>query len=266
MENRRLLIELNLDIPKTQKEIEAIKKAFLLNDIRHKDIVSNGEIPILDLNESNIQAEVVVGKSKSIVHDEFGFDEEKVEMEYEIETINFHEEFDEALNTSFDEYCSKFIKELDRKGIYTSENLEGFKKMKLKRINDLKNILAQNHSLEHMVKDSLIKFYDKVYEFTSNFESENYQISDKLKFKLNKNQVIWKFLSMHEKGLISGITLSDLYRFLDANCEYYDKGGYHQMANSRIQANKFIKGHASPEESIKVLNQKFDKDFFGSST
>ncbi|WNH13852.1 hypothetical protein [Thalassobellus suaedae] len=265
MENRLLLIELNQGIPKTQKEINIIKKDFLLNDIRHKEIVNNGETPTLDLNESNIQAEVVVGKSKRTFHDEFGFEREVVDLEYEIETINFYEEFDKALNISFDEYCSKFIKELDRKGVYTSESIEGFKKNQLKKINDLITYLNQSSDFEAKDKALIIQFCEKLYDFSSNFKSEDFQISDKLKFKLNKNQVIWLFQSMYDKNVISGITHPDLFRFLDDYCEYFDKAKYHQMSNSRIQANKFINGHASPKESIKALNEKFDKDFFSSS-
>ena len=266
MENRRLLIEFNRGIPKTQKEIEAIKKDFLLNDICYKDIISNGGSPVIDLNIYNIQTEVVVGKSLRIVKDDFGFLKDEIDLEYDNIDIDFHEEFDKALDIFFADYCLNFIKELDRKGIYTSENLVGFKRMKLKRVNDLKNKLIQNPSLEQKVKDSIVKFYDKIYEFTSNFKVEDYQISDKLKFKLNKNQVIWLFLSMYDKGVIRGITHSDLFRFLNAHCKYFDKDEYQDMSNSRIQANKFINGHASPSESIKVLNEKFDVDFFSSSS
>ncbi|MEP3836404.1 MAG: hypothetical protein ABJM36_02100 [Algibacter sp.] len=266
MENRRLLIEFNRGIPKIQKELDIIKKDFLINDIMHKDFLRNGEYPDLDFNKTKIQTEVSVGKSVRIVQDKFGFEEEEIDLELDVIEIDFYEEFERALVALFDNYCTKFLNELDRKGVYTFEGIEEYKLVKLKKLNNLISELDKCCDLQEDIKTLISEFYNKVYDFISNFKLENYQISDKLQFKLNKNQVVWLFLSMYDKGVVSGITDLDLYSFLDAHCKYFDKDEYKDMSNSRTQGNKFINGHASPSESIRVLKEKFDEDFFSSST
>ncbi|MCA0151725.1 hypothetical protein [Winogradskyella vincentii] len=264
MENRPLLIEFNRGIPKTQKELEILKKDFLSNDITHKDLLKNGENPVLDFNKTKIQSEVVVGKSMRISLDRFGFEEEEIDFEYDLKEIDFSEEFKRALEISFNNLCNKFIDELDKKGIYTSEGLEGYKNVKLKKLNDLILELDNVCDIEEGIKNLIKEFYNKLYDFISNFKSENYQVSKKLNFKLNKNQLIWFFKMMYDKGVISGLHINDVYRLLETNTRYYENGDYVDMKAVIRQAHKLTKGYTSPEKAIKKLSETFDKSFFSS--
>lgn len=263
MENRRLLIELNNKIPKSKKELDVLKKNFLLNDIMHRDLLNNDENPKIDLNQSNIQYKVVVGKSVTIVQDELGFEEEEVELEHDLIEIDFYEEFERALEALFENYKTKFIRELDRKGIYTLEGLEGFKKSKLKKINDFIIELCDVSNIEESGKQLIKEFSEKVYDFISNFKVEDYQISDKLNFNLNKNQLIFLFQTMWNKGVISGTTQGDLYTILEKTTRYKNKHSlYEDMKGVRIQANKLTKGNISLDASRKKLSSIFKGTFF----
>ena len=172
MENRRLLIELKNGIPKNQRGLDILKKDFLLNDIMHKDLLRNGEYPDLDFNKTKIQTEVSVGKSVRDVQDEFGFEEEEIDLELDVIEIDIYEEFERALEALFDNYYTKFLNELDRKGIYTFEGLEGYKLVKLKKLNNLISELDKCCDLEEDVKTLIREFYNKVYDFISNFKLE----------------------------------------------------------------------------------------------
>ncbi|MEO7283166.1 hypothetical protein [Gelidibacter sp.] len=170
MKRKNLLDISNSGLPKSQKEIEAIKKVFLSKDIMHKEALKNNEVLDLDLNKSKIQAEVIIGKSVRIVHDVFGFEEEQVNLEMDCIEIDFYEEFKEALETLFENYCKKILSELDRKGIYTAESVEGYKEIKLNKINKLISVLEKESDIEIPIKILIQEFYNKLYDFISNFK------------------------------------------------------------------------------------------------
>ena len=264
MENRRLLIELKNGIPKNQRDLDILKKDFILKDIINKDSLMNGEFPNLDFNKFKIQTKVIIGKSVRIVQDEFGFEEEEIDLELDVIEIDFYEEFERALETLFDNYCTKFLNELDGKGIYSFEGIEGYKLVKLKKLNNLISELDNCCDLEEDVKTLIREFYSKVYDFISNFKMENYQVSKKLKFKLNKNQLIWLFQTMYKKDVISGMSQSDLYRILEDGFMYRYNGKYIDMTGVSRQANKLVNSNTSPEKAIKLLSETFNKDFFSS--
>ena len=77
MSSNSLLVKLN-HLPKYQKDINKIKKEFLLNDIKYKELL-NFETPTnLNLKTSKITTEIPVGRSYSInKYDEFGFEEKR---------------------------------------------------------------------------------------------------------------------------------------------------------------------------------------------
>tara|TARA_R110002049_G_scaffold306078_1_gene503954 strand:+ start:11274 stop:12074 length:801 start_codon:yes stop_codon:yes gene_type:complete len=264
MNRKNLLNILNLGLPKTQKEIEELKKEFLLKDSKYKYDLNNGKNVTVDLNESKIQVDIIVGTSIRTVQDDFGFDEEACDYEIEYLNIDFYEEFNKALEISFDNFCKKFTKELNCKGVYTTEGLEGFKKSKLKKTNELIDFIKTGSDIENCIKVYLEEYYSKLYDFISNFKLENYQVSDKFKFKLTKSQLIWLFHSMLDKKVIVGITPTDLYRMLEKNTMYFDKGEFKDMTGVRVQASKLINGSSSPKKSIEELSEKFDTDFFSS--
>lgn len=266
MKHEKLLVKFDNGIPKSKEELNSIKKEFLLNDVKYKEILSSGNEPSINLADEKIHKEVVVGENHIIVKDkEFGFEEREKILEYYIKELDFHDEFQKALEKLFVNYCDRFTKELDLKAIYTPEMLEGFKKVKLKKINELKFFYNNESNITQPFKDFMIDFCDKVYEFISNFNNDDFMISDKLKFKLNRNQIILLFQTMLDKGVISGISQNDLYRILEEKTLYLnDKGGYEKMRNIRIQANKLQKGHTSSDPAIEKLSQLFDKNFFSS--
>ena len=261
MERENLLNIINLGQTWSGKAIDDIKRDFLSKDIKHQQGLEHNQIPTLDLNESKIHIKVIVGKSVRIVQDVFGFEEEEVDLEFDVIEIDFYEEFERALENVLESCCNKFIRDLDKKGVYTAEGLEGYKSSKLKKVNDLIAQLEIHSDMEEQIKIYLVKCYNKLYNYISNFKLDDYQVSSKLKFKLNKNQLIWLFFILHREGIIAGLSQNDLFRFLEANFMYYDDD-YKSMAGVRIQANKLTKGDASPEKSIEVLSEIFKKDFF----
>lgn len=264
MKRKNLLGKFSPGALKTQEAIQVLKRQFLLNDIRYKGDLENGKHPIVDLSVSNIQTEVVVGKSivKSI--DDLGFEEDEVVLDYEHIEVDFYEEFKEALDNILMGYCKKFELELEKKGVYTRNDLEGFKGMKLKRINELIKYVTSSSPIEYNINKHLVEFYNNLYDFIFKFRFEDSQVDKKLKFKLKKTHLIWLFLAMYEQGLIKGMSNLDLYAFLENNTMYFDsrKGEYVDMINVRIQANKLIKGDVSPTDPTKVLEQKFHSNFF----
>lgn len=151
---------------------------------------------------------------------------------------------------------------LDKKSIYTEDKLEGFKKRTLLAINELIEFYSTKSDLPDSFKDLITEFYGDFYDYISVFSLKEIQISDKIRFKLNKNQVILLFQTMFDKGVISGMSELELYKILDEKTMYTKDGVYTGMKDTRIQANKFKKGNASLAASLKLLSQKFNKDFF----
>jgi hypothetical protein len=265
MKRINLIKLFNPNLPKTNKEFERIKMEFLLNDIKYKDILCQGAKPNINLNDFEINFEIVSGSSKRIVTDELGFEEEFVELDYDIMLIDFEEEFERALDLQLNRNFLKFKVVLDEKGIYTPEKLEGFKKMKLKKINELIDFYKSESDLPDFFKDLIIEFYNQFYDYVSGFNLNEVQISDKIKFKLNRNQLILLFQKMLDKGVISGMSQLDLYKLLDERTMYTNnEGDYKDMISTRIQANKLQKGNTSSESALEKLSSIFGKDFFTS--
>jgi hypothetical protein len=254
MYRNNLLKIFNPKLPKTQQEIESIKKDFLLKDIIHK---SNSSLSI-DLNKSIIETVVVFNsKNKQHIFDDDEFDSKNDDLVQ----VDFYEEFAKALADTLDSYISKFIVELERKYIYTVNDLDGYKRFKLKKINEFIQELELS-DVETKSKDILKRFYEDMYGFISSFNIDDTLVSNKLKFKLNKNQLIWLFQTMLNKGVISGISNLDLYRILETNSMYYDGSKYHDMSNVRTQAHKLTNGASSTKKTIEELSKIFDKNFF----
>ena len=263
MKRPNLIKLFNPNLPKSNKKLQIIKKEFLLNDIKYKDILIQGGVPNVDLNDFEINVEVISDSSKQIVIDELGFEEELVELEYDLVLIDFETEFKKELQIGLDRLCAKFIYNLDNKAIYTADRLEGYKIEILKRINKMIENYLIKSDLPDLYKKLIIEFYSKLYDYISSFSLEENQICDKLKFRLSKNQVILLFKVMHDKSVISGITPLDLYRILDEKVKYTNKEGvFTDMKNTRTQANKFENSHISLATSLDELSKIFDKNFF----
>jgi hypothetical protein len=255
----------NPNLPKTNEEFQRVKFEFLLNDIKHKDILYQGGKPDINLDDFEINYEFVSGSSKSMFKDELGFEEELVDLEYDVMTIDFEEEFKKALQIGLDRFCSKFISNIHEKAIYTEDTLEGYKRERLKIINKLIGNYQTKSDLPDGYKNLIVEFFKKFYDYISVFSFEEVQISDKLKFKLSKNQVILLFQVMLNKSIISGISELDLYRILDEKVMYIKKGVYINMKNTRRQANKLQNGHTSEAVSLVELSKIFDKNFFSTT-
>lgn len=252
-------------IPKSQKEIVEIKRNFLLSDIKHEHNVSKNRFPNLDFKENRIEFKVMVVVSVEVNQDEYGFEYEEEVLEDDLVEVDFFKEFEDALEIKLDNYCSKFLDELDKKSVYTVDDLEGFKKRQLYKVNERIEYLEKESDIEDKIKKIIIEYYNKLCDFIYNFKIEDYQEGHKLKFKLNKNQLIYLVQTMFDKRLISGIGINILYGILESHTQYFDNGKYQNMKGVRIQANKFINGHSSPEKSIKALSKIFDKNFFTTS-
>lgn len=252
-------------LPKSQKEIDSIKKDFLLEDVKHKEVLRAGYVPEIAIKGSKIIAEVITGVSKHIYKDEFGFDYEAEVFHAELEEKDFSVELEKSFEFLFEDYCKRFIAEIGRKGIFTKDLLEGFIKFNLDKINKLKSFYLDESDIDLDIKKMILNLLDKLYEYISNFNLDNTQISDKIQFKLSKNEVILLFQTMLNKGIITGVSPNDLYRILENNTCYKDKaGGYSEMKSVRIQANKLDNGHASKDPSLKSLQKIFHPTFFTS--
>ena len=264
MKRKNLIQRFNPATLKTIESIEVLKRDFLLKDIKYKAVLENDENPVVDLAATIIQAEVVVGKSIVKTVDEMGFEDDEVQLNYDFIEVDFYEEFERAMGDHFIEYCNKFELGFEKKGVFSSEDLEGYKGMKLKKINELVEYVRTKSPIENKIKKLLEEFYNNLYDYISNFRFEDSQVNKKLKFNLNKNQLIWFFLSLYENGLIKGMSYLDLYAFIERNTMYFDseKGEYIDMDKVRTQGNKFTKNHISPTESVKVLEQVFHTTFF----
>ncbi len=261
MKSKNLLKIFSPILPKTKKELELIKRNFLLKNVKFETI-DGYDISSVNFNDSSILVKTLVGRSLSYVTDDLGFIEEITDLEYEVKEVKFEEEFKEELELGLKRYKSKFTSILDEKGIYTEGMLEGFKKRKLKIINELIEYYSIKSDLPDFFKKLIIEFYNDFYNYISKFNIDEIQISDKLKFKLNKNQLILLFQTMIDKGVISGMSQLDLYRILDEKTMYTKNGVYEDMINTRTQANKLQKGHVSSAASIKELSHLFDENFF----
>ena len=250
-------------LPKSQKEIDSIKKDFLLQDVKHKEVLQAGYVPEIAIKGSKIIAEVITDVSKDIYKDEFGLDYEVEVFHAELEEKDFSVELEKSFEFLFEDYCKRFIAEIDLKGIFTKDLLAGFIKSKLARIDQLKSFYIDESDIEPDIKKMILNFLDKLYEYISNFNLDNIQISDKIKFKLSKNEVILLFQIMLNKGVISGMVPNDLYRILERHVLYKDKNGnYSQMKKVRIQANKLIQGNVSADPGLNKLAKLFNHRFF----
>jgi hypothetical protein len=278
MKSKNLLKIFSPNLPKTKKELELIKRDFLLKHVKFETL-DRYDISDVNFNDSSIQVNVVVGRNLTSVIggslaslndeldlidliDELDLIGEVIDIEHDVIEVDFKEEFKEELSLGLERYCSKFRFMLDKKSIYTVDKLEGFKKRVLKTINEQIEYYSTQSDMPGFFKILIIDFYNKFYEYVSKFNTDEVQISDKLKFKLNKNQVILLFQTMFDQGVISGMSELDLYRILDEKTKYTKDGVYIDMKDTRIQANKFKKGNASPAASLELLSQKFKKDFF----
>ncbi|WP_298883675.1 hypothetical protein [uncultured Polaribacter sp.] len=260
------MIVFNFVLPKINSDLEKIKTEFLIKDVKYKKELELGGKPIIDLNDTSINVEVISNTSKRFFNDSNKNEIEEFEIEKEIIQLEFKEEFNKVLVLKWKRFLSKFESDLKERNIYTKEMLDGYKKMRLKIINDSIDFYKNQSDLTNEFKQAIISFYNDVYNYISNFTIEEIQVTDRLKFKLNKNQVILLFQSMLDKGVISGMSPLDLYRILDRNTMYTnDQGVYVNMVNTRVQANKLQKGHTSSEPAIEKLSKLFDKNFFSSN-
>jgi hypothetical protein len=262
MKNYPPIIKLD-KIPKTQIEINVIKNQFLHKDIKYKNIPYLGAMDSIDIEETTISVEVVYLSSTNI-KDEFGFEEEF--LENDLVECEFQEEFERSLDVLLISAFESFKNLLDTKGVYTSDAIEGLKKRRLKKVNELVSFYEEESDIIEPLKNVLIEFCNKYYEFVSNFDIEDHQISDKFKFALNKNELILLFQTMLDKDVITGIPQNDMYRLLEQKTLYkVSKGEYAEMKNVRLQANKLQKGYVSSETSLNKLCSIFHKTFFTSS-
>jgi len=261
MKSKKLLKLFPPYLPKTKKELDLIKRKFLMKDLKFEKNDGYG-ISNVNFNDSSILVKILVGRSSSSITDEFGFIEEVIDLEHDVIKVDFKEEFKEELSLGLEIYCSKFRSTLYKKNIFTEAELEGFKKMTLKTINDRIEYYSTKSDLPDFFKDLIIAFYSDFYSYISAFSLEEIQISDKLKFNLKKNQVILLFQTMFDKGVMSGMSQLDLYRILDEKTMYTKNGVYVDMKNTRTQANKLQKSHVSSAASIQELSQLIDENFF----
>jgi hypothetical protein len=226
----------------------------------------NFETPTnLNLKTSKITTEIPVGRSYSInKYDEFGFEEKEISIDYDIIEVEFIDEIDKALRTLFDNYFKKFKNEIESKAIFTDELLTGYKKIKLKKINELNSFFKNESDIEKNYNNLIIECLEKLYESVSNFHFDEVMISDKLYFKLNKNEIILLFTTMWNKEVISRISQADLYRFLETNILYMNNDSNPSvMQYVKTQANK-LKKDVSSTKSRDNLSRIFHKTFFTS--
>jgi hypothetical protein len=264
MKSKDLLKIFSPNLPKTKKELELIKRKFLLKHVKYESIEEEN-ISNVNFSDTSILVKTVIGSSSSFIEDELGFKDEIIDLEHDLIKVDFKDEFKEELSFGLEIYCSKFRSMLDKKSIYTVDMLEGFKRSKLENINKLIKYYSTISDLPDFFKDLIIAFYNDFYNYISAFSLEEIQISDKLKFKLTKSQVILLFHTMLEKKVISGITPNDLNRILNEKTMYSSNDSYIDMKDAGRQANKFQKGHALSSPSLNKLSSIFNKTFFTSS-
>lgn len=262
----------------SEELFNSIKTEFLSGDEKYRSLRLTGADLNIDLNENKITTfkEKVIAISK-VKSKTFDFElQEEVETEnnvYDIQveevTINFINDFmTSKIMELADAYKKSFVREVQRRNLYSDSQIANYSKMALKKLSIIKKDILDVQHLDQSLKDLAINSIDKVCEFISNeFYHTHMNIPDKIPFNLNRNQVVGLFHLLYENEYISSeMDRNDLFRLVEEICSYYDST--ENAYKSIIKANKLRRSMfgLNPDKSSKTtideLEKIFNKDFF----
>lgn len=165
----------------------------------------------------------------------------------------------QALPEMVNDFVQNFSKTIHDKAIYGTDSLIEFKSIKLQELNEITDKVEQASYLDNDFKATIIDSIEKAYHYINYYKHNTAE--DKIKFNLNKNEVVTLFHLLLKKGYIKGYK-ADLSRFIDANFQYLSgtEGIHKDITSSGKLELKLKSNDKNPDNTYNHLKEIFTSE------
>lgn len=161
------------------------------------------------------------------------------------------------------EYIKWFKNYLEGNLDIKEEKIKSFARLQLKKIIDLEVTISGSKYLNKKIRVILCNQIEIIIEYLSNVHIlPNYLVEDKLKFNLNKTDVLVLFTLLRDKGIINSPYDAELGLFIEKNLLYKNSGDYSPIKNAGKVVNDVKNFNKPVEKSIQRLKDIFQNDDF----
>ena len=163
-------------------------------------------------------------------------------------------------------YFNNFKKEIDAKGLFTSDLLKGYVNNYIEKISKTRKQVLKSDYLGVTIQATLLKRLDSLNDLVEEYIENPYpNIQSKIKFNWKRVEVIYFFHLLRLNKSIEFIKDSDIGRILNSVFEYYDDNEekYKPIKSSRKLFNDFKNTTSkSGQKSNNNLRKRFKNDDF----
>ena len=171
-----------------------------------------------------------------------------------------------GLNNIHQRYFDNFRKEIENKGLYSKDLLDGFCMNYYDKMSKAKKLIQCADYLSLKIKVTVLARLDSLFDLIEGYIKDPYpHISNKIKFNWQRVEIIYFFNLLRANKNIQFIADNDLGRILDSCFEYYNKQEkiHKPITKSRKHLAEFKNSKRSSQTVNEALKEKLqDDDFF----
>ena len=163
-------------------------------------------------------------------------------------------------------YFNNFKKEIDEKGLFTSDLLKGYVNNYVEKISKTRKQVLETNYLGVTIQATLLKRLDSLNDLVEEYIETPYpNIQSKIKFNWKRVEVIYFFHLLRLNKSIEPIGDADIGRIVNNYFEYYDdiEEEHKPIKSSRKLFNDFrMTTSKSGQKSNNNLRKRFKNDDF----